>query len=562
MKKQFLLILLSGILLMNACQKEVSTETGDNPSAGSLKSDVSGDCLPKTVNGTYEAGTALVTTTNTISVDVNVTKTGNFTIYTDTVNGYFFRTTGIFTTTGVSTITLKGIGTPLGAGVNNFIVHYDTSSCTVPVTVLPAGSGGPAVFTLAGSPATCSSTTINGTYTLGTPLTSANTVVLSVNVTTIGTYNITTTATGGMVFAASGTFISTGVQNVTLAASGTPTTAGNNTIPVTAGSSSCSFVIPVGSASAGILGGAGGACTPSTVNGTYTVGTALAAGNTVSVQVNVTTIGNYSITTNTLTGFSFAASGTFTSSGTNTVSLTGTGTPTTAGAQTFTVTYGTSTCTFTVNVAAAPATDYFPRTTSSNWSYEFDDNVTPGDTLIRKVIATSHAALGNSYAIFLGDPGTGYDSSGYYRKSGGDYYEYLDAGALFGYDAASWGEYIMLKDNVAVGTNWKSAGFSGTYTPTGGSPTPLTLRFSYTILQKDVPVSVTTSTGTVNYTNVIVVEEKYEQQIAPGTWQDITSIVGSGKSYYARNIGLIMYQGLDASGVQSFLMELRRKEIY
>lgn len=562
MKKQILLILLTGIVIMNACQKEVSTETGDNPSVGSLKSDVSGDCLPKTVNGTYEAGTALITTTNTLTVDVNVTKTGNYLIYTDTVNGYFFRTSGIFTTTGTSTVTLKGIGTPLGAGVNNFIVHYDTSSCSVPVTVLPAGSGGPAVFSLAGSPGGCSSATIGGTYTLGAALTASNTVTLSVNVTTIGTYTITTTATGGMTFTASGTFAATGVQNVTLAGSGTPTTGGNNTIPVTAGSSNCSFVIPVSTASAGTLGAAGGACTPSTVNGTYTVGTALIAANNVSVQVNVTTIGTYTISSNTVTGFSFSGTGSFATTGANTISLNGTGTPTTAGAQTFTVTYGTSSCTFVVNVAAAPVSDYFPRTTNSNWSYEFDDLAAPGDTVIRKAIAQTHSAFGNVYTIFLANDGTGFDSSGYYRKSGGDYYEYFDAGTFFGYDAPSWGEYIMVKDNVPVSTNWKSAGFAGTFTPTGGSPTPLTLRLSYTILQKDVPISVTTSLGTVNYTNVIVVEEKYEQLVAPGTWQDITSIVGSGKSYYARNFGLIKYEGFDATGAPSFLMELRRKEIY
>ena len=42
-----------------ACQKETSFEGDNTPAEGSLLSDVSGDCLPKTVNGTYVAGTAL-----------------------------------------------------------------------------------------------------------------------------------------------------------------------------------------------------------------------------------------------------------------------------------------------------------------------------------------------------------------------------------------------------------------------------------------------------------------------------------------------------------------------
>src|ERR1700676_2807850 len=108
MKKHFVYILALGVVLMNSCQKEFSFETGGAPSIGSLQSNTSGDCLPKTVNGTYIAATALVTATNTISVQVNVTHTGTYLINTDTVNGYYFRTSGTFTTVGSNTVTLRG----------------------------------------------------------------------------------------------------------------------------------------------------------------------------------------------------------------------------------------------------------------------------------------------------------------------------------------------------------------------------------------------------------------------------------------------------------------------
>ena len=66
--------------MMTGCQKEVSFEVGNKASEGSLQSEVSGDCLPKTVNGLYVAATPLVPATNTITVSVNVTSTGNYII--------------------------------------------------------------------------------------------------------------------------------------------------------------------------------------------------------------------------------------------------------------------------------------------------------------------------------------------------------------------------------------------------------------------------------------------------------------------------------------------------
>src|SRR5690349_203381 len=108
MKKRFLfLFLISGLVLMNACQKEYSLENGNGISEGTLADDGAGDCLPKTVNGAYVVGVALGTS-NSIQVQVNVTKAGSYTIYTDTVNGMWFRVTGVFTTTGLTTIQLKG----------------------------------------------------------------------------------------------------------------------------------------------------------------------------------------------------------------------------------------------------------------------------------------------------------------------------------------------------------------------------------------------------------------------------------------------------------------------
>lgn len=349
MKKQFLYLLALVIVIWTGCKKEESFELGNTPAQGSLQSDVTGDCLPKTVNGIYAVNLALVPTSNTITVTVDVTRTGIYTITTDTVNGYFFRGVGTFTSLGANVVTLRGNGTPFAEGVNNFVVSFDGTQCDIQVTVLPEGSG-PATFTLTGSPS-CTTPVINGTYGKTIPLTAANTVVLNVNVTVAGTYNVTTTNVNGMIFSGTGT-LATGAQTITLTGTGTPTTAGNNTIPVTAGSSTCSFVINVVDLITGTLGGSPGACTPVTVNGSYYNGFALDATNTIQIQITTTAGGPYNISTNTTNGFSFTGSGSVPAAGTHTVTLVGTGTPNATGAADFTVTFGTSTCTFSVNVNA------------------------------------------------------------------------------------------------------------------------------------------------------------------------------------------------------------------
>jgi hypothetical protein len=337
----FVLVAVSAVVLMNACQKEVSFEGGGTPSEGLLQSDVSGDCLPKTVNGTYEAGTALNGATNNIQVTVEVTTPGSYTIYTDTVNGVFFRASGIFTATGANSVTLRGSGTPATDGNFNFLVQYNGQTCSVPITFLPTGAGGPATFAINGTPNPCTTVfyTVNGSYGAGLPLNGSNTVTISVNVTAIGSYTISTTATNGMTFAAQGAFLNTGVQTVTLNGSGIPTAAATSTIPITAGSSTCSFPVTVTGAAVYTVD-----CSTANPAGTYEEGTALDVTNTVTLTVNATTAGTYSITTAAVNGMTFTGSGTLTV-GSNTITLTGSGTPVADGDFDITIA-GPPSCTF------------------------------------------------------------------------------------------------------------------------------------------------------------------------------------------------------------------------
>lgn len=421
-------------LVIASCQKEQSFEQG-KVSKGSLQGTF-GDCLNKTVAGIYTATKALADS-NYIDVDVDVTEAGRYTIYTDTVNGYYFRGTGNFTTIGSATVRMKGFGTPGTAGTDDFIVFFDSSFCNVSVTVISnsGSSGGTAVYSLAASGGNCMNATPAGTFTQGIALTSANKVSIDVNVTTVGTWNITTSSTAGISFTGSGTFASTGVQTITLNGVGTPSASGSQSFNVTAGSSSCSFTIPI------------------------------AAG--------------------------------------------------------------------TIPPNPPPNTgDYFPRTVGSHWTYMFDGD--PDDTLRRYVISQTKTVGSNVYNIFMEDDGFSIDTSGYYRKSGGDYFQFGDVAGDFGLDNPLYSEIVFFKDNQAAGYSWTTSTYSGTL---GG--TPISVRDKFTITQKNITA---TSNG-FQYPNTIVV--KFENQYAAGpSWISSPEYL---LVYFTKNYGITKIEIYDGT---------------
>src|SRR5690606_6276813 len=128
--------------------------------------------------------------------------------------------------------------------------------------------------------------------------------------------------------------------------------------PVSLGTSNCSFSItflPGVPPAEGTLD-----CASATSGGVYTQGEILTGSNTVTIPVNVTTAGPYSITTTATNGVTFSGSGTL-ATGAQTIVLTGTGTPINAGAISFPVSLGTSNCDFSITFlpGAPPLTDYF-----------------------------------------------------------------------------------------------------------------------------------------------------------------------------------------------------------
>lgn len=261
------------------------------------------------------------------------------------------------------------------------------------------GNGtGTAVFTLLGAGGTCTGSIVTGNYYVSIPLDAGNTIELQVDVTTVGTYTVNTNSANGIHFSTAGTFTTTGVQTIILSGSGTPVAAGNfNFItPVGLG---CSFTITVITAPIIMadftLAGAPNVCTNANVKGTYVSGKALTISNYVDLTVNVISVGAYTLSTDTIDGIHFSATGTFTTTGIQTISLTGSGTPNVPRNLTFTPMSGLSHCTFDITVVNPdPLATYVLESGFGNPSpciYTLSGNYTAGVALSNSEFVTIHA---------------------------------------------------------------------------------------------------------------------------------------------------------------------------
>ncbi len=255
---------------------------------------------------------------------------------------------------------------------------------------------GTAVYTLAGAPGACSLPIINGIYTAGTALNASNTVILTVDVTTIGTYAITSGTANGITFSGAGSFTITGTQIVTLTGSGTPAVAG--TFSYSQGPTGCSFPITVSGIVVGPVAVGTLDCASATLAGVYTQFIDLTSSNTVSIPVNVTIAGSYSISTTLTNGCTFSGSGNLLL-GAQTIVLTGSGTPVNSGAILFPVSLGTSNCSFSITFLPGTAPVDFLKCSIdggpiTNFNTNLSGSLVPGDFGVSGQSATQDLQIG------------------------------------------------------------------------------------------------------------------------------------------------------------------------
>jgi len=308
-------------------------------------------CTGFFADGTYTKGKAL-TASNILTIKVNVTVPGFYTITATTNNGFSFSATDVFTAAGIQDVILKGTGIPLRDEVSTVTVSNIVSACTYGITVV-SDSAGKAIFSFDGTPGDCINYAVNGNYYAGIGTSISNNTVMHINVTKPGTYDINTNTANGIVFTATGSFLISGSELVTLVAKGTPMREEQTSFIPNTGTQSCNFIVnvqPLPPPAVFTLNGAPGDCAPVTVNGFYIVSKPLDNANTVVIQANVTTPGSYTVTTNTINGINFTASGVFSNAGLQNIVLRGTGIPQVTGTSTLKPSYGGSACSFSITV--------------------------------------------------------------------------------------------------------------------------------------------------------------------------------------------------------------------
>jgi hypothetical protein len=299
-------------------------------------------------------------------------------------------------------------------------------------------------------------------------------------------------------------------------------------------------------ASAGTFGSATDTCTGAVISGSFKSNTALTGANTVTLTVNVTKPGTYTIASDTLKGISFKGTGSFTTTGVQSVTISAAGIPIdSAAALRIPVKYGASVCTLLIKIDLEPITvippsgDYFPTTANSNWSYSnYNQTGTILDTAYVFSTGTFKTILSNPYSIFLQKNGTRTDSL-FYRKSGGIYYQGSAGTSLTNGVALAT---KILNDGVAAGSTW-----SDTFTIVIGGQNRL-LKYDYTILAKAVPATVNSfgwtdvikvkSVVNTNFTGVFIPDQTFE------TW-------------YARGAGIIYQKITDNRSISNASTEYR-----
>ena len=227
----------------------------------------------------------------------------------------------------------------------------------------------------------CLSAAVNGIYRADSLLNASHYADVQVNVSVPGTFEIKSDTVNGISFRKVGSVVF-GLNTIRLYASGKPVLPGTSTFTIKYGSSTCSFninVLPASTAGAVYtLGGAPGQCTGAFSGGTYAAGVALDPTNTLTVQVNVSAPGYYTIGALTTNGFVFSGSGVFSAAGLQNVVLTGTGTPLAAGTTAVTVSNLSATCSY--NITVLPGSGGGGGGTSRYFQFNDGTNLVAADT--------------------------------------------------------------------------------------------------------------------------------------------------------------------------------------
>ncbi len=93
LKRPYYIIIATFVLWTFSCQKEYSFEAGKSSNAIGTLQDSTGNCQKIIINGNYIKD-VILTKDNFVTAFANITMGSRYVIYSDTVNGYWFRDSG------------------------------------------------------------------------------------------------------------------------------------------------------------------------------------------------------------------------------------------------------------------------------------------------------------------------------------------------------------------------------------------------------------------------------------------------------------------------------------
>lgn len=373
------------MLFFSACQKELYFDYSGS-SDGSLLAELSFECKGDSIHGNYYKDSSL-SAENYIDVIADVTIVGQYQIFSDTVNGIYFRGDGVFQSLGLNTVRLRGYGTPINSGFTQFKILYNSTYCHTAVFVENIISDN-AVIDFQGQPNTCSGAVLNGTSMQGLSFSSNNTATINISVVTPGNYSITTPMVNGVSYTASG-YANLGDNTIVLTGSGTPTLSGIYNYPVVFGNNTCTFSVNIAPAAPDAVFSIPSNCN-AVVHGLYDQDVPVDLSDYVTISVNVTTPGSYHISTDTVNGVFFANSGIFSAPGPQIVTLYASGTPQTAAPFSFNYSLNNG-CGFPISVTG----DYIICNIDSVFT-TFNVNASAGFANINNILSIGGSQLSSS----------------------------------------------------------------------------------------------------------------------------------------------------------------------
>lgn len=176
-----------------------------------------------------------------------------------------------------------------------------------------------------------------GTYMVGKTFDpETNYLEINITVSKPGTYNIIATSNNGYSFYGSGEFLTAGKHTIIVTGIGDPIKAGNNEITLINNGIAFSkkYILTI----LPDVGVYSIICDSTVVNGVYNVGQELDSSNTITLLINSSTTGSWSISSDEVEGISFSGSGKIEATGISSVTLKGTGTPANSKTKVFTMT--------------------------------------------------------------------------------------------------------------------------------------------------------------------------------------------------------------------------------